>query len=415
MNDDASTVTDRVPYRILSIIHSATFGGPHNQAAKLHAATDLVQIIVVLPDEPGDAADRLRLLGVEVVQMRLLRPRASLANQSLTGLFVGYPRQVRHLMRLIRARDIDLVEVHGLLNVDGALSGRLTRRGVIWQLIDSRPPLLLRWLMMPFVLLFADVIMTTGSALALQYPGLGSGRGRRRLATFVPPVDSPSEDALRASDRRVQVRRKLAIPNESVLIVSVGNINPQKGFEDLIEATAEAAEESPSLALRIRGAIQPGHEPYFQSLCRLATERGFPPETIASFEEGVTVGDLLVAADVFALSSRPRSEGMPTVMLEAMSFGLPIIATRVGAIEEIVEDGRTGILVPPDDAFMLRNSLRRIVSDGPERSRLGLAGRTQMEQLDSSHRYAGIVLEACRVSATLHSRRRSPAQLRSGS
>ena len=67
-----------------------------------------------------------------------------------------------------------MVEVHGLLNVDGAVAGRLAGRGVIWQLIDTRPPPVLRWLMMPVVLMLADVIMTTGRAVAHQYPGPAS-------------------------------------------------------------------------------------------------------------------------------------------------------------------------------------------------------------------------------------------------
>ena len=69
---------------VLSIVHSATFGGPHNQAVQLHrvlAGDGGARLTVVLPDEPGDAAGRLRAAGVTVIQLPLLRPRASAASR----------------------------------------------------------------------------------------------------------------------------------------------------------------------------------------------------------------------------------------------------------------------------------------------------------------------------------------------
>ena len=146
------------------------------------------RLTMVLPDEPGDAADRLRAAGVTVIQLPLLRPRASRRQQGLGALVARYPGQIMRLRRLIREEAVDVVEVHGLLNVDGAVAGRLAGRGVIWQLIDTRPPRLLRWLVMPVVLMLADVIMTTGRAVAHQYPG--AGLRPSRLVPFVPPVDA---------------------------------------------------------------------------------------------------------------------------------------------------------------------------------------------------------------------------------
>jgi glycosyltransferase involved in cell wall biosynthesis len=90
------------------------------------------------------------------------------------------------------------------------------------------------------------------------------------------------------------------------------------------------------------------------------------------------VPELLASADVFALSS--RSEGLPLSILEAMAAGLPVVATAVGGIPELVVDGETGLLVPPGDAQALADALRRLLGDPSLRRRFGDAARERAER-----------------------------------
>jgi glycosyltransferase involved in cell wall biosynthesis len=85
------------------------------------------------------------------------------------------------------------------------------------------------------------------------------------------------------------------------------------------------------------------------------------------------VPDLLAGADVFALAS--QSEGGPISILEAMAAGLPVIASDVGGVGEIVDDGVTGLLVTPGDPDALAAALQRVLDDAELRRRLGAAGR----------------------------------------
>ena len=90
------------------------------------------------------------------------------------------------------------------------------------------------------------------------------------------------------------------------------------------------------------------------------------------------VPDLLAAADVFALSS--RSEGAPLSVLEAMAAGLPVVASNVGGLPELVADGETGVLVPPEDPAALAAALDRLLGDAELRRTLGARGRDRVRE-----------------------------------
>jgi len=90
------------------------------------------------------------------------------------------------------------------------------------------------------------------------------------------------------------------------------------------------------------------------------------------------VPELLAAADIFVLSS--RSEGLPLSILEAMSAGRPVVATRVGGVPELVVDGETGLLVPAGDPSSLAAAIERLLEDPALRERLGAAGRARIAE-----------------------------------
>ncbi len=91
------------------------------------------------------------------------------------------------------------------------------------------------------------------------------------------------------------------------------------------------------------------------------------------------VASLLSDLDVFAMPSRREEWGVAAA--EASASGLPVVATDVGGIPEIVVDGETGLLVPPEDPASLAKALERLIGDPGLRSRLGAAGRLRIEEL----------------------------------
>ena len=139
-----------------------------------------------------------------------------------------------------------------------------------------------------------------------------------------------------------------------------------KDYPNLLRAFARTASEGIVLWIV-------GHGEEEAAAKRLATELGIDAR-VRFLGVVDDVSALMEAADGFVLGS--RWEGFPMVLLEAQASGLPVVATRVGGIPELVADGRTGLLVPPENAAALAGAMDDVVGMAPdERQEMGRAGR----------------------------------------
>lgn len=373
---------------MLVIIPSNTFGGAHNQVLQLAAGLERIGFHseVLVPREPGGAAERLAEGGVAVRSLRLRRPRAR-SPWTLLTYAAGFAAQVRTLRTIIGQSDADIVQAHGLLQLDVALAAKSARRPLVWQLLDTRPP---RWLAAsvgPMMLRLSTAVMTTGTTTAAAYSTLR--RSRKPVIPFYPPGQqlSPRDES------------------EAVGPVTFGclaNINPQKGYDVVIRSFV-AADLGDVAVLRLRGAITPGHERLHADLLRLVHDTHAPNVDLGA--TAVQAGDFLPTLDVLVLGSARRSEGTPTVIIEAMSLGLPVIATRVGGVPELVADGVTGFLVEPGDVAQMARRMEQLARDEPMRSAMGSEARkrsarsfTREQTLQSYSRAYSICLGAAAVT-----------------
>jgi glycosyltransferase involved in cell wall biosynthesis len=379
--------------KVLSIIHYPVFGGPHNQVLRLAEPLRRagVEMTVLLPDEPGNAAERLRSAGIDVLTMPLHRLRATAQPLTHLRLAAGFWPEVRAIRTVVRERNIDIVKMNGLVNPHGAIAARLEGVPVVWQLVDTRPPMILRRAMMPLVTRLADVVMTTGRAVARVHPG-AEALGER-LHVYFPPVDQVSFDPSVVD--RGAARLEFGFAPEDCVLGSVGNLNPQKGHEYLIRAAAIARGRQANLKVLIIGASHDTHRRYEESLRRLSTELGLVVGHDLLFAGSrADVRPALAAMDVFVLSSVPQSEGAPTVVQEAMMMGLPVVATDVAAVSEVVEHGVTGYVVPPLHPRAIAEAAVRLLRDPTLRESMGRAGRQRALERFSLERCAQVHLEA---------------------
>jgi glycosyltransferase involved in cell wall biosynthesis len=158
-----------------------------------------------------------------------------------------------------------------------------------------------------------------------------------------------------------------------VEIVSVGRLAEPKDFATLVRAVARLPREAVHVSVL-------GEGPLNSELEHLIAALGLTG-TVRLLGEVSDVRERLARAEVFVLSS--RSEGMPISVLEAMAASLPVVASAVGGVPEIVQDGLNGFLVPPGEDHELADRLRLLVESPSLRARLGAASRRRAEERHS--------------------------------
>jgi glycosyltransferase involved in cell wall biosynthesis len=150
-------------------------------------------------------------------------------------------------------------------------------------------------------------------------------------------------------------------------ILTVANLRREKAHEVLFDAIARIAPRHPSIRLRVAG-----DGPRAAELRALAASLGIA-DRVTFLGHRDDVPTLLAEADLFVLPS--RSEAFPNSVVEAMASGLPVVASGVGGLLELVEPGRTGLLVAPDDPAALADAIDTLADD-PARAR-ALGDRAQ--------------------------------------
>lgn len=181
------------------------------------------------------------------------------------------------------------------------------------------------------------------------------------------------------------IRHELGIDDDTFLYLHVGRLVPQKGVDILLRAFAR--QEEGVLALVGDGIDRAAHE-------ALARELGIEKR---AFFLGIRqdIPALMRSADCFVLAS--RWEGFGIVLVEAMAAGLPIVATRVDGIQEVVEEGKSGLLVPPEDAEVFAEAMRQVRIDPHRRFSLVACGRERARRF-SIERHVDEVLAAVPVA-----------------
>jgi glycosyltransferase involved in cell wall biosynthesis len=372
------------PNTVLSVIHGGTFGGPCNEILTLASGLPSIRFVVVLPDEPGEAADRLMSAGVSVVRQPMVRLRKGQGLAFWILFPFRFTRDVVALARLARRWQADIVQGYGI-NLQAAFAARLARRPLLWSVVDSFAPRSIRAVLVRIVRRSAKAVLLDGRAIGVAYRGIDQGLAR--AVVYYPPVDLTQFQPTTGAERSTG----------PVVIGTVANLGPAKGLEFFLDA-ASIVLASCDARFEVTGAEHPGHERLARRL--VARARGVPDGRFRFLGATDDVPARLHALDIFVISS--LHEGTTTTALEAMACGLPVVATAIGGIPEVVEDGMTGILVPPADPEALAAAILRLAADDQLRHGMGHRGRKRVESLFGSSRFVAQVLFAYGVVLETH-------------
>jgi glycosyltransferase involved in cell wall biosynthesis len=336
-----------LPLRVAHVTQGLEVGGQERLLVEMarHADHARFRWLVVVLGPRGSLAEAVEAAGARVVALEApagLRP----------GLW-------RRLARLFRQEQIDIVHSHDdrplIYGMPAAWWAGVRRRihthhhGRIPQ-ISRRQQWLIRLAARfshQFICVSHDSakFMIEQGVAATQVRTLWNGIDLTRFAYRGPSVDGS--------------------------LVTVARLSPEKDLGNLLHAAKLVADASHDLRFEIAG-----DGPCRDPLLQLRRELNLANQVIFHGEVR-DIPALLARARLFVLPS--LSEGISLTLLEAMARGLPLVATKVGGNPEVVEDGVTGLLVPPGDSHALAQAIRTLLADPDRAHAMGLAGRRRVE------------------------------------
>lgn len=280
------------------------------------------------------------------------------------------------LLRFVREGRFDLIHAHlAYASLWGLPAGRLTGRPVVLTL-HVRPPDdplrsregLRRRLLVAAANRWAHRALAVSGSVRDAWAAVGLARDRISVVHNGVEVEGTGAGPEAAES----IRRELRLPGDAPLVVTVSVLRRGKGLDVLLESVPAVLAEHPGARFAVVGD-GPDRRRLEE---RAAAARLGEAVVWAGFRRDVPA--FLAAADLLVLPS--RDDAFPTVLLEALAAGVPVVASRAGGVPEIVEDGRTGLLVPPGEAGALARAVSALLADPAARRALGRAGRRRAEE-----------------------------------
>lgn len=336
-------------------------------------------VVLGLPWSDDDSRIRRSKLGFPCYNMRL-RPPIEWERPiwSSTAFFLHLPGTVRRISRVLQHHDIDVANVHypERSSVHYALASRLIGVPLVVSAHgtdlfpdgserDVGPPSL------RFVLGQAASVVCPSEAYADRVRE-GTSFDPSRVVTIHNGVDASlfKQEADERPGRPVSEEAG----DRPLKLISVGSLTPEKGHDVAIRAVRHLTARGVDVRLTIAG-----DGPAATKLGSLAQRLDVDDRvSLIGQVEQRTVPGLLGEHDIFVRASRAESFGLANV--EAMAAGLPVVATGVGGIPEVVADGKTGLLVDPNDSRALADAIQVLGHDSTTRRRMGSRGRERVQE-----------------------------------
>jgi len=347
--------------RVMLFTDSFLRGGTERQFVRLVRGLDRSQfeILIACLHRRGPLLSEVESLGVSIVEF----PINSLYNFQAAKLFV-------QLVRFLHREQIQIVHAFDFYTSVFAVPAALIA-GVPVVLASRRELLNLRspWQQRAIRIAcrLATRVVVNSRAAGRDLGSLKSG-SQRRIELLPNCID------LLEFERRMssgEVRRELGLSPRSIVIGALGNLRPEKDLETFLLAARGILDAIPSAEFLVIG-----DGPARDNLERLASDLRIS-ESVHFLGERSDVSDLLAALDILVMTS--YTESFPNAILEAMAMGKPVVATNVGGIPELVEEGQTGFLVSPRDPEAIADRVLSLSRDSARRQQMGRAARARVE------------------------------------
>ena len=278
-------------------------------------------------------------------------------------------KSARQLSHLVRKHQIQIVHAH--MARDYPLAAYAVRQNKEARLIVTRHVLFPLGRLHRITLSRVARIIAVSQAVASQ---LRSDRvvTPQRISVVLNGIDTSRFQEASLKSGRQQFLRSLSLPNESLLVGTVGELTPLKGQAEFLQAAAQVRTHYPNVYFVIAGIDHSPENKNRQALEHLIEELKLTDRVrfVGWLED---LASLYCALDVFVSASHTESFGL--AIAEAMSSGVAVVATETEGAREIIQPGETGVLVPVRDVDKLAEAVEELFDDRAKRTRLGQAAQ----------------------------------------
>ena len=367
---------------VLLVHNSADIYGASRSLLRLVSRLDRNRFVpsVLLPVS-GPLQLLLEKMGVRVFVQPSLRviTRPIFSSWRIFPFLLGLPFSVFQTTALIKREHFQLVHTNVGIVISSALAAWCARVPHLWHIRDWFQEFGALWRpYSAYIVAFSKKVICVSRPIAGQFtqsPKVCVLHNGLDLAEFPPLSDQ----------ERVEARRKFGFSSNDLVVGTVGRIKfVRKGQEYLLRAVRSLQDQGFFIKVLLTGGAAPGSEDHIPRMQQLACDLNLENQVVFS-------GELpdpraaYAAMDIFVLPSA-QPEPFGGVVLEAMAFGLPVIATAIGGSPEQVVPEETGFLIPPADPESLAVKLRRLCEDRDLCIRMGIAGRQRIAtQLSLDH------------------------------
>ena len=351
--------------------------------------------LFVLPDPlPGSGASS-SAIPADTLRMRLPRPRRGRSPAQWVGGAVQTVRSCYRLARVMRRERVAVVHVNEMLDLYGGIAARLAGVPCVWHVradISTWPR--------PAKMLFARAVGTLSSRVVVVSDSVrdrvfaDQGLSTAKVRVLHDPGPDPAvfHPGLDGST----LREEFGVAEGGFLVVLVSKLVETKGHEVLVRAVPYVLRSFPEVRFVIVGGALDGdhHRRYAAHLRSLPAELGVQDAvTFAGYRDDVA--RIIAAADIVT-HCPTHPDPFPGVVLQAMSVGRPVVASNIGGAAEQIEDGVSGVLVPPDDAIALADAISALLKDPDRRAELGRAGASRVATEFSSDAFYSKLIDIYR-------------------
>jgi glycosyltransferase involved in cell wall biosynthesis len=327
--------------------------------------------IVILPSEmlTGPLTPELDRLGVEYhfAHLGILRKKHFTA-RAVLPLTVELMRGVAYVRSTAKKRRATLVYVNTFVSASGAIGGKLAGVPVLWHIREILSmPRFVRWALYRTLSICADRIVCVSKAVRDSLLKEAPKLGRKSVVIYNAVCVATNK----GPEKGLEFREELGVQKGALLVGMVGRLLHWKGQDILAKAAALVLKGHPEVHFVAVGSYFGDEVHYLEELTSLVNSLGLDGRFhLAGYHANIT--EVYRALDIFVLpSTKPEPFGRVTV--EAMMQGRAVIATNHGGTCELIQDGVTGMLVPPSDPNALAEAIKLLLADSAFRQKMGQA------------------------------------------